>query len=493
MATNKFLNSISKLASGFSNAVKNANQNTTTSSSSSTSSSTSSTPSSSTYKPSYGTDTSGSYKVNQDGSKVYMNDSNKKYFPTNYGGGAGWNYANTGGLGNTGSSVSSAPKTTNANGYNTNWNTSDYGKIANDYSYEGVKKQQATLNAMKGQDENLYKNDEYAHRMWQVANGQVNFGQNVSPYASTEFANTDKRYENDMSEAYMTANNFFNKVGSANINKYLNMDSQQLAREMNAMGLKAISPEQLLEVANPNLYHKTGVNVERLSTDYQDYLNSSKDTNVNGKNSIGQTILNNHNFNPNNGDVSLNDGLVYVNGQPMHWSNYVRYGEGSDAEKALYSNMLQNEKNSGNVEKIPLKARAELAPETMTPEMQQDLQTQLDLENQISRIDEFLSQTNNDVKKKSLNEVASSGNSGISNISDGTGGSSSYSGSATAPNLFGGTSSVSQSANDMSQYLALLSQGRGSQYGQGLGNLTAQQIAQLNAINNQLYRMQGVK
>ena len=54
----------------------------------------------------YGEDTSGAYKVRDDGSKVYKNESNAQYFPDNYGGSAGWSYSggSSGGSVATGSS-----------------------------------------------------------------------------------------------------------------------------------------------------------------------------------------------------------------------------------------------------------------------------------------------------------------------------------------------------------------------------------------------------
>lgn len=74
----------------------------------------------------YGKDSKGDYKIRDDGSKVYRDSSNAKYFPTDYGGSAGWS---------TGSNTA-APKTTPTTSSNkkssgggsaggSNWNYND--------------------------------------------------------------------------------------------------------------------------------------------------------------------------------------------------------------------------------------------------------------------------------------------------------------------------------------------------------------------------------
>lgn len=423
----------------------------------STSVNTNKTTSSVSTSPTYGQDNQGYYK-SYNGNKTYVTESNKQYFPSNYGGTANWSY----------NPVNTSQK-------------SDYGKIVNDYSYEGIKKQQDTLNSMKGADESLYANDEYAHRMWQVANGMVNFGNGVNPYGETQYASTDKRYSNDASQSQLTANHLYSLVGNEGINKYLNMSDAELASAMNSMGLKAITNAELRNAVVP----KQGVT--RTAQNYNDYLRDATTTNINGKSIFGQTLLDNYSLKP-NGEIGLNDGLVNVNGTPVHWTNYVKYGDSIEGMEQLYSNILQNEKITGQQENVPLKFRAKYAPETMTEEMTNDLMIQNDLESRISNLDQQISV---------LSELSGTGvNTSSSNNSNGNtdiGGSNAYSYSGSYVPVIGSNAGYSPTMTDEQMYLQATARGKGSEYGLGLGNLSAQQLMQLNAMRNQMLKQTGRK
>lgn len=452
---------------------------------------TTSTPTYST-SPTYGQDSQGYYK-SYNGNKTYVTEQNKQYFPSNYGGTANWKY----------NSNNISTPTTNVNkqsgykqnGYTQNYLNNYYGTLANDLSYEGIKKQQETLNSMKGADESLYANDEYAHRMWQVANGMVDFGSNVNPYAQTQYASTDKRYENDLSQAELTARHLFSMVGNEGINQYLNMSDAELASAMNGMGLKAITNSELRNTVLP----KNGVT--KLAPNYSDFLRDVTTTNINGQTMLNHAILDNYSLKP-NGEISLNNGLVNVNGTPVHWTNYVKYGDSVEGMEQLYSNMIQNEKRTGQQEKVPLKFRAKYAPETMTEEMTNDLMMQNELESQIFNLDRQINAISELSKRpvKPIKWTASVSSNNSSNTSSDNsnntadvGGSNAYGYSGSYTPSVGMSGGYSPAMTDEQMYLQAIGRGKRSEYGTGLGNLSAQQLMQLNAMRDKMLKQTGRK
>ena len=336
--------------------------NPTTSTSKPTSSNSSS---SSSGSISFNTDNKGTYKTDTNGNKIYMNESNKQYFPNNYGGTAGYDYVkpttptttvNTsvnstlGAIANRLNTTTSNNKT-NSNGYNTSYLNSEYGKLANDLSYEGLKKYNEVLESMKGTDVRQYANDEYALRMWEIANGKVNSKLDGTKWSDPEFASTNKRYENDISESDSVTDFVFNMLGPEKLSSLKGMSNSQIASELSKYGIKGADSQSIDKLLTA---YENGL---RPTSQKDKYLEWLKETNLQGTPQLERIFKEYYALKP-DGTVELMEGLTDLNGKVVNDHMYIKYG---DDMQTMYQNILNNEKVYGKTEKIPQAAKDMLA------------------------------------------------------------------------------------------------------------------------------------
>lgn len=327
----------------------------------------------------YGRDESGLWKQNDDGTRWYMNDKNKQDFASHIQLADG-TWIQTGGTGNFG--YDEKNKTT------FNFTDSSYRKATDSmydmYSTEGSRNEDRQQKLAEWENTLKSMSPEELAKLKAETNSQA-LKNHISALDGT--ALNDKRYNGLAPVGFAPEGQQFNLQNlvydymrqNGGVESFDGKDTLSANQAINKSGLGGLfNINQVTEPLITELMAKAQAEAEGGTAEMQIDTKAIMDELVkNGALKEGYI------YDDKTGNISVDPRYVQVGDILMDKQTYFNnYGD----DKGYWADMLKHENNAGQMTETPLEYRARTAPQSLTPEMKQDLEVEREIKSQLEQL-----------------------------------------------------------------------------------------------------------